>query len=170
MIFVDKSSKFCYHVQNMKHRGWIVLSGVIWFAIGAMLLYKGLRFISLGIVAPTSMCKSLSSTLGSEQRAATLFVAFGLLIGFFKGRLVLSKTVRRVVGRILSLPLPIRPSQVYQPAYYLLIGAMVMLGLLFRYLPIPIDLRGMIDVAIGSALVNGALLYFRASGTAPQVT
>ena len=170
MIFVDKSSNFCYHTQNMKHRGWVLLSGVIWFAIGAMLLYKGLRFISLGILQPTSICKSLSSVLGSAQRAGTILVAFGLLIGFFKGRFVLSKTVRRVVARILSLPLPIRPSQVYHPAYYLLIGAMLMLGLLFRYLPIPIDLRGMIDVAIGSALVNGALLYFRASAAVSPVT
>jgi hypothetical protein len=40
---------------------------------------------------------------------------------------------------------------------------MMALGLVFRFLPIPIDLRGLIDVAIGSALINGAMLYFRAA-------
>jgi hypothetical protein len=40
---------------------------------------------------------------------------------------------------------------------------MMMLGMIFRYLPIPIDVRGFIDLAIGSALMNGAMLYFRAA-------
>ena len=97
-------------------------------------------------------------------------VAVGLLVGFFKGRFVLSKTVSKMVGRVLSLPLPIRFSQVYHPSYYFLIALMICLGLLLKYLPIPIDLRGMIDVAIGSALVNGALLYFRAAGIYPQLS
>jgi hypothetical protein len=38
---------------------------------------------------------------------------------------------------------------------------MVLLGLVIRFLPIPIDARGLVDVAIGSALINGAMLYFR---------
>jgi hypothetical protein len=89
------------------------------------------------------------------------------MIGFAKGRLVLSKTVDRVVKRIRSLQVPIRASQIYARSYWILIGSMVALGFAMRFLPIPLDARGLIDVAIGSALVNGAMLYFRAARLNP---
>ena len=135
----------------MKHRSWIVFSGFLWFAIGMLLLYKGLRFLS-------EFALSQSSSFSFQIR-----LAVALLIGFIKGRFVLAKTVRRVVARIASLPLPISLMQAYSPSYWVLIASMGALGALFRFLPIPIDIRGMIDVAIGSALIHGAMLYFRAS-------
>ncbi len=132
----------------MRHREWIAISGLIWLGIGMMLLYKGLHLIAQSDI---------------QEKMATLWVAIGLLIGFFKGRFILAKTVRRVVLRIISLNLPIRLNEVYAPAYFLLIGGMMGLGVLFRFLPILQEFRGMIDIAIGSALVNGAILYFRAA-------
>ncbi len=131
--------------------------------MGMVLLYKGLQFIHEGILQPHSLSAKWSSTFGGKEKAATIWIAIGLLIGFFKGRFVLIKTVQRMVARIASLPLPIRYKDVYPLSYYFLIGGMMGLGLLFRFLPIPIDLRGMIDLAIGSALVNGSMLYFRAA-------
>jgi hypothetical protein len=38
---------------------------------------------------------------------------------------------------------------------------MILLGLSMRFMPILIDVRGVIDVAIGFALLNGSMLYFR---------
>jgi len=35
------------------------------------------------------------------------------------------------------------------------------LGMGIRYFGVPVDVRGLIDVAVGSALINGAMLYFR---------
>lgn len=147
----------------MKHRGWIVLSGFIWFLMGAFLIYKGLHLITQAAFQSGSLCQKLSATFGSPQQAATFFIAIGLLGGFFKGRFVLVKTVRRVVSRIASLPLPIRLKDAYSASYWILIGSMVALGMSFRFLPIPIDIRGTIDVLIGSALINGATLYFQAA-------
>ncbi len=147
----------------MKQRGWIAFSGFVWFAIGANLLYKGLRLISAATLDSDSMCSQMSRFFGTSQQAASFLIAVGLLVGFLKGRFVLGKTVRRVVARIHSLPLPIRFKQAYSPSYWILIGAMMALGMSFRFLPIPIDARGVVDVAIGSALINGALLYFRAA-------
>lgn len=149
----------------MKHRAWIAFSGFIWFFIGAFLLYKGLHLITQAAFDPLSMCSRLSSVFGTAQQAATVFIALGLIIGFFKGRFVLSKTVRRVVSRINALPLPIRLKDAYSPSYWILISSMMALGMVFRFLPIPVDVRGTIDVAIGSALINGAMLYFRACKT-----
>lgn len=146
----------------MTHRTWIAISGAIWLAVGSLLLYKGLHFIADGTVIPGSLCGRLQGTFGSPQNAGAALIAIGLFIGFLKGRLVLSKTVKRVSLRIMALPLPIRFSQVYAPAYWILIAGMVGLGVAMRFLPL-IDLRGLIDVAIGSALINGAMLYFRAA-------
>lgn len=147
----------------MKYRGWIAFSGMIWFAIGAMLLFKGVKFIHLGTIQTNSLCHSYGPMFGSNERAATVLIAIGLFVGFLKGRFVLVKTVRRVVLRIVSLPLPIRFKDVYTSSYYLLIAGMMGLGMLFRFMPISVDFRGVIDVAIGSALINGAMLYFRAA-------
>ena len=126
----------------MTHRVWIAISGFIWFFIGSMLLYKGLRLLE-------------GSAIASQ------LIALGLLIGFFKGRFVLSKTVKRVVARIKELPLPIRLKDAYAKSYWILIGSMMALGMVFRFLPISTDIRGTIDITIGSALMNGAMLYFR---------
>lgn len=138
----------------MKRRGWIALSGFTWFFIGAFLLYKGLH-----LIAEATHQGDLS------HQAANVFIAVGLVVGFLKGRFVLVKTVRRVVSRITSLPLPIQFKDAYSPSYWILIASMMALGMIFRFLPISTEIRGAIDVAIGSALINGALLYFRAYGS-----
>ncbi len=152
----------------MNHRAWIVISGFIWFFMGAFLLYKGLLLITQAAFQVGSLCYQLQGIFKTPQQAATIFMAIGLLLGFLKGRFVLAKTVKRVVNRITSLPLPIRLKDAYSPAYWILIGSMMLLGMTFRFLPIPVDLRGVIDIAIGSALINGAMLYFRMAKSIPR--
>ena len=148
---------------DMDRRNWIAFSGFLWFSIGVFLLYKGINFISQAAFQPDSLCALMRGTFGSSQQAATGFIALGLIVGFFKGRFVLAKTVKRVAMRIASLPAPIRFADAYSRSYWILLGSMVLLGISFRFLPIPLDIRGTIDVAIGSALINGAMLYFRAA-------
>jgi len=147
----------------MKHRAYIALSGFLWFFSGGFLLYKGLHLINDATFRADSLCSKWQTVFGSPQQAATIFIGIGLLLGFIKGRFVLSKTVRRVVSRIASFPGPIRFSDAYSRSYWILIASMIALGMSFRFLPIPMDMRGIVDVAIGSALVNGAMLFFRAA-------
>lgn len=147
----------------MKHRGWIILSGLFWLGVGGMLLRKGLYFLVQGVLTPHSLCDRWQGLFGSPSQTGTALLVVALVVGFLKGRLVLSKTVNRMVQRILSLEAPIRFVDVYPRSYWLLIGGMMGLGLVFRFGFIPIDMRGMIDVAIGSALINGSLLYFRSA-------
>ena len=147
----------------MKHRSWIVCTGFLWAIVGFFLLYKGLHLVaegSLGLKGQNSLAITL---FGSGEKGATSLVAIGLLIGFIKGRFVLSKTVKRVCSRIAALPLPIRIGDVYSTSYLVLIGSMMLLGMLLRFIPIPLDVKGVIDVAIGSALLNGSMLYFRSA-------
>ena len=145
----------------MKHRGWIAFSGFTWLLIGMGLVYKGVQFFAFALFEPHSLMHRLKGTFGSVEQAAGVLMGISLLIGFLKGRFVLNKTVVRVASRIASLPLPIRVKDVYSLSYLLLIGAMMALGMLFRFLPLASDIKGMIDIAVGSALIHGAILYFR---------
>lgn len=75
----------------MRRKTAIYASGVLWFAIGCLLLYKGLRCIAAA---------------GMFHETAMTWVAVGLLLGFIKGRFVLSKAVKRLVQRIAVLSPP----------------------------------------------------------------
>jgi hypothetical protein len=75
--------------------------------------------------------------------------------------MMLAKTVKRTVNRITSFSEPIGLNQIYTKGYFLLIAAMMILASLMRVFRLPLDIRGTIDIAIGSALMNGALIYFR---------
>lgn len=144
---------------------WIAISGIVWFIVGIGLLTLGLNFIvykaQIEIHETTSLIAKISPLSGGREQAALALIVVGLIVGFVKGRFVLVKTVRRVVERILSLEEPLKFSKVYSRNYLLLIGGMILLGLSMKWIGLPTEVRGLIDVAIGSALMNGASAYFR---------
>lgn len=146
---------------------WIMISGLIWFLVGIGLLTLGLNFIvfkaQIDHMETTSLIAKLTPLAGSREQAALWLIIGGLIIGFIKGRLVLKKTVNRVVGHIVSMAEPIKFAQVYSKRYLMLIGGMILLGLSMKWLGLPTEIRGTIDVAIGSALMNGAMAYFRSA-------
>lgn len=142
--------------MKFSHVSWILFSGAVWLGIGVMLLKKGLDLIILAAQDPAYA----STLLGHEQIALGLIVA-GLFLGFLKGRFVLRKSVDRITQHICSFPTPVAFKNIYPKSYYLLLGSMVLLGLAFKWLPIYPELRGFVDVTIGSALINGSMLYFR---------
>ncbi len=149
---------------KVSHSTLIFLSGFAWLAIGCFLLPLGLNFIVASLLKenaaqPHPILYFLAPYAGGLDAAALVLIACALLIGFLKGRTVFSKSVKRSVSRILTLPNPAPLSKIYTPSYYLLLGSMVLLGVLVRYTPL--DVRGAVDVIVGSALINGAMLYFR---------
>ncbi len=151
--------------MKFSHRSLILLSSALWLSIGIFLLSKGLNFIVLSSQMPELsgflMHKATSFFPENREKAALFLIATALLVGFIKGRFVLSKTVKRVIARIASLPNPAPLSQLYSFRYYLIIVGMMGLAMLLKWLPIGVDMRGWVDVAVGSALINGATLYFR---------
>lgn len=152
-----------------RHRTLIVLSGFVWLAVGVMLLSMGIRFLlgSLFGLYPDqggfSLVSSLTASGVSPEVIALSLLSTCLFIGYLKGKMVLSKSVRRQVERILKKPSPVPLHEIYGRGYYFLLGGMILLGVSMRFLPITYDTRGAIDIAIGAALINGALQYFRAS-------
>jgi len=149
---------------KVRHVTLICISGLIWFGVGCFLLQLGLKLLMSVIESPSSsgypIIDSLSSVFATQQ-AVVLLIALSLFIGHFKGKYVLGKSVRRGVARILTFPNPTHLSNIYSAKYYILLGSMVLLGLSIKFFGLSNDVRGVVDVTIGAALINGALIYFR---------
>jgi hypothetical protein len=108
-----------------------------------------------------SILKLMEHFVSDKVHGVILVVTKALMLGYLKGKIVLSKSVDRQINRISTLPNPASLKQIYSKGYYLLIAGMILLGISLRFLPITVDTRGAIDLCIGSALINGAMLYFR---------
>lgn len=154
--------------MRLKHIPLIILSGLLWFGIGLFLLSLGLNFVveaASNTASPSFLIRLFTRLAGSPQQSALLLIVIALALGFVKGRLVLSKSAARVVRRIVSLPNPVPLSQAYGKGYLMLIAGMVLLGMSLKWLNLPSDLRGFIDVTIGSSLMHGAIAYVRLAET-----
>jgi hypothetical protein len=147
----------------------IFLAGFIWLVIGGLLLWLGLQFILQTVQNPSltqipgqfSLSRFLARWTLDSAQAAMWIILLALSLGFLKGRVVLAKSVQRQIKRIESLPNPASLRYLYSKGYYLLIGSMILMGNIIRFLPITIDTRGALDATIGAALINGAMLFFR---------
>lgn len=146
----------------IRHALAIICSGLLWMGIGIFLLLKGFSLLlHPEIQGIPLLLPYLTSMTTRPEQGSLLLVSFGLLIGFIKGRLILSKTARRIIARIGSLPNPCKLSAIYPTPYLFLLLGMMSLGILFKWLPIPYDIKGIIDIGVGSALMNGSAFYFR---------
>ena len=123
----------------------VALSGILWVIIGLMLMIKAAFYFA---------------TL-PQNAPLFAYLALGLLIGFIKGRFVFPKTVKRVVTRIARIDSKITFKNLYSPGYLTLIIGMMCLGMAMRFVPIPVAIKGVIDIGVGSALLSGSLFFFR---------
>jgi hypothetical protein len=151
---------------RFKHSTLVSIAGALWMIMGIFLMNMGLRLIAeksviVGFTDETSLLKTLSNVFGGLQQAAVALIGLGLMIGYMKGRFVLAKTVAKMVARLKSFEEPVSLYRLYSPKFYLLILIMISMGALFRIFEVPSDIRGLIDLAVGAALINGAVLYFK---------
>lgn len=149
----------------------IFFSGFLWIAIGILLLYKGIQYLvhagnlHLNSGGGGPLLSFVDRFSKNSEQSAMILICAALLLGIFKGRVMMKRAVNRVVGRIASLPTPIPLSALYSKGYLMLIGGMTVMGMSFKFLPLPFDVKGFIDFTVGAALINGAMLYFRAGAT-----
>ena len=151
---------------KLRHSSLVVISGMLWLGIGVFLLQLGLNLLMTAIAPRANMeayplLKAMSSLTGEIEQAIMVVITLGLLVGYFKGKYALGKSVQRVVARIKTLPNPVSPTRMYGRAYYILIGLMILLGISMRVFGLANDIRGAVDVTVGAALINGAFNYFR---------
>jgi len=116
-------------------------------------MYQGL-WLCGGIAL---LLKGCSLLMASEW--FWLLAPLGFAIGWAKGRFVLSKTMNRLKTRLAGLTQPVSFRDAFPPIYLALIAIMVSLGILLRWAPD--ELRGVIDLAVGTALSSAALMANR---------
>ena len=155
--------------MKLSHQSLIILSGTIWLAIGAFLLPLGIHFLADAAIhtqlvreGSYPLLSFISQYTGGLESSAVILIAISLLIGSFKAKKVFSKVVKKGIARITSFPNPTEVTNIYGFKYLLLIGFMMCLGMGLRYFGVPKDVRGVIDVAVGSALINGGIAYYKA--------
>lgn len=153
-------------MYKASHRTLIFVAGFIWMLIGVSLLTFGMTLVIRAFpnVAPDlhfSLLRGLSSLWNTQEQAIICLLSLSLFVGYLKGNFVLSKSAKKQMNRILSFSPPVSILNIYSPAYYILIAGMMGLGMSMKFLPISMDTRGAIDIAIGAALIRGAFVYFR---------
>jgi hypothetical protein len=151
---------------KLSHSALVLISGLVWLAVGCFLLPLGLSLLvtstySREFVDSLPMLNSLAPYVGGLQQAALFIIVIFLFIGNMKGRYVLGKSVQRSVNRITSFPNPTSLTNIYSRGYYILFASMIGLGMSIKFFGLSNDIRGAIDIAVGAALISGALLYFR---------
>lgn len=149
--------------MRIGHVAGICLSGALWLIIGCFLTFKGVVFLGLTIISEKldPMMGILMQISPSRERAGMILIFSALVVGLFKGRVVLAKTVMRQVKRLLMIAHPLHVRDLFPMSYLAIILSMMLLGMSLKFLPITQDIRGFVDLAVGSALINGAFLYFK---------
>lgn len=147
---------------KLSHSILISISGMVWMFVGLMLLRLGLILL-VGSLDHEShpLLTLLEPYFGGLSSAMIGVLAFAFFIGYMKGHFVLGKSAQKGVERIKTFPNPTSLRYIYSPKYYVLLGSMIALGISIKYLGIPNDIRGVVDVAIGMALLKGAWSYFQ---------
>lgn len=151
---------------KVKSKTVIFLSLLLTFMVGIFLIRRGFTLL----VASSQEFTILSaenfplhalfhSLFGAFH--TTMLILCGCVVGYIKGKYVISKSTLRNVARLQSLPQPIKITQVYTLPYYLLIAGMISMGILLNALGIPSDIRGLINTAVGYALIEGSLVAYR---------
>ena len=147
--------------MKLKHSTMLSLGGIVWLVVGVSLLRLGLKFLAdQPEVVPASLpLLNWMKTFFSHGNAVVILIATGLFVGYFKGRYVLGMSAERENTRIKSLPNPAPAQYLYSKRFYMLVAIMMSIGMAMRF--VPIDIRGWVDVAVGTALVNGSVVYFK---------
>jgi hypothetical protein len=127
--------------------------------IGVFLIYRG-----------TGMYQLAVDEQSSTQMGIIYSVTLGIIVGFFKGLFVLSKSARKNRSRIQGLESPVKIHQLFSKPFYGLIAGMMLLGILVRsfneYLGGYIVVAG-IYCAIGVALMVGSRVYWKSETEVP---
>lgn len=154
--------------MKLTHSRLLILAGVIWLMVGAYLLPLGLNYLNeaaelaaKGKLTDYPLLSSLQGFISDPQTSVVVLITISLIIGYTKGKMAMGAAVRKTLERLNQAENPAPITHLFTPRYLGLIACMMALGIALSKLGVAWDVRGVIDIAVGSALVNGAMLYFR---------
>lgn len=141
-------------VGGLTRKQHLWIAGSIWTVVGLGLLTMGLvfwfHFPYLGFL--------------DSQHLGWGAVALG--IGWLKGKLILDRTAGRVIERVAGLQEPNPFKSIYQMfggKTIALILAMMTIGIALRRAGVSFEIRGLIYMAVGAALLWSCRRYWTAS-------
>lgn len=134
----------------------LFLLGFLWLLAGVMLFTKGVTLLQ----HPSTFFSQFSWM--PKKELPILLLCLGLFLGQFKARTVLRKAANKRIEEMRARS-AFSFFQVFNLQYFLLIVIMSSLGMLLNFLSTPSDLRGFIDITIGTALMQSSFFYFKAT-------
>lgn len=160
-----KPLKYFLSMKFEKH-SLITIVGMVWFIVGLALLFSGLEMIFLIDFLQGQTFTPLINILmyaftGAIIPSIIVICLVGLLLGYVKSKWALVRMIGKTMERIYPLSGLVRISNLYRLHEALLVIAVITLSRVIKIFPIPLDVQGVINIAIGSALINGAVIYFR---------
>ena len=134
--------------MKVGYKALVILAFFIWFAGGMMMSLRGIDFLT-------------ASGLPQNQLMLPLIAA--IIIGYLKGKFVLSKASSKNLIRLAEFTEPQKLIAVYPLRSWILIGVMIGLSLLITtFLSAQPLWRGSVNVGLGMALVASSLVYLKA--------
>lgn len=101
--------------------------------------------------------------LGFEPKTAVLLAFVAATVGLLKGHFVIAKSAKRSITRIENLPERSPFYQLFNKGTWILILAMMSLGMIIRSLGIEKSYRGLVLSAIGIALLWASRHFWNAA-------
>lgn len=133
---------------------------VLWFAVGVMLIVRGLPY--------TGLVES-ADIVGLSGSDSWIALAAAAVIGVGKGFTALKKGARRAVTQIVKQGESAPPWTIFSPIMYLLVALMIGLGLALRHGSYDDTTKawvvGIVYPAVGLALIIGGLLVTKVQPT-----
>lgn len=155
--------------MKLKKKYQIILLALIWFSAGVFLLRKGIYLSMMGLTDESKLSflhRSLASFLPDSLQIGLLFIVLGLFLGNMKAKKVFRKVIDRILKSLEAYQEQAPLSAIFNIRFFLLIIIMMTLGWLLNVLNFPTDIRAIVNVTIGSALMQAAIMLYRASRTA----
>lgn len=136
----------------------IYFCALIWGMIGLRLLSKGMMYFSLAHQSGDYFV-SVSSPL--KENLFSIWISISLLLGWIKGKFILTKSVDRMVRHIVSFDEPLKWKSLFPKSFFMVMFAMMLLGLSLKHLPLSDYIKGGMDTTIATALLYGAWIFYR---------
>lgn len=133
------------------------LAFTLWLIGGLVLCIRGTQFLTD------------SAAMSNIPLFAGLVIA-ALVIGFGKGKFVLSKTSTKNIERIDQFTEPKKPIQVYSTRSWIIIALMVGISIALNVFKVENIVRGPINLGIGFALIISSLAYLKALSPTKQAS
>ena len=140
--------------MSITARRWLVC--VIWFAVGVMLIVRGLPYTGL---------TEQPDIVGLTGNDSWIALAVAAVVGVGKGLTMLKKGARRAVTQIMAKGESAPPWTIFSPIMYLLVALMIGAGLALRHGDYDAGTKawvvGILYPGIGLALMIGGILATR---------